>query len=156
MDNDIIIEKVTPYLRNNNELFSKDFSNLFSFSSTKEQYLVILALLDNNIVIISEDVNKTLGSEKSKSDIIVDEGDIDAIERLKDAIKECISDFSEREQKLMKLRFGLDDKRTRTRDEVVSECNVTREIVKRTEMKIKRRFSHCVRSKKLKDFLEGN
>ena len=156
MDNEIIIEKVTQYLRNNNELFSKDFSKLFSFLSTKEQYLVILALLDNNIVIISEDVNKTLGSEKSKSDIIVDEGDIDAIERLKDAIKECISDFSEREQKLMKLRFGLDDKRTRTRDEVVSECNVTREIVKRTEMKIKRRFSHCVRSKKLKDFLEGN
>ena len=60
-----------------------------------------------------------------------------------------------REEKVLKLRFGIEDGRTRTLEEVGKEFNVTRERIRQIEAKALRKLRHPSRSKKLKDFLSG-
>ena len=60
----------------------------------------------------------------------------------------------EREQKVLRLRFGLDDGRPRTLEEVGREFNVTRERIRQIEAKALRKLRHPSRSKKLKDYLD--
>ena len=62
--------------------------------------------------------------------------------------------LTEREQKVLKLRFGLDDGRARTLEEVGKEFDVTRERIRHIEAKALRKLRHPSRSKKLKDYLE--
>ena len=62
--------------------------------------------------------------------------------------------LTEREQKVLRLRFGLDDGRARTLEEVGKEFNVTRERIRQIEAKALRKLRHPSRSKKLKDYLE--
>ena len=62
--------------------------------------------------------------------------------------------LTEREGKVLRLRFGLDDGRQRTLEEVGKEFNVTRERIRQIEAKALRKLRHPSRSKKLKDFLE--
>ena len=62
--------------------------------------------------------------------------------------------LTEREGKVLRLRFGLDDGRQRTLEEVGREFNVTRERIRQIEAKALRKLRHPSRSKKLKDFLE--
>jgi RNA polymerase primary sigma factor len=73
---------------------------------------------------------------------------------LKEQLMEVLDSLTPREQKVLKLRFGLDDGRARTLEEVGKEFDVTRERIRQIEAKALRKLRHPSRSKKLKDFLE--
>jgi RNA polymerase primary sigma factor len=73
---------------------------------------------------------------------------------LKEQVREILSTLTHREQKVLALRFGLEDGRSRTLEEVGREFNVTRERIRQIESKALRKLRHPSRSKKLKDFLE--
>ena len=64
--------------------------------------------------------------------------------------------LTEREEKVLRLRFGLEDGRTRTLEEVGKEFNVTRERIRQIEAKALRKLKHPTRSKRLRDFLENS
>ena len=72
---------------------------------------------------------------------------------LKEHLVEVLSTLTPREEKVLKLRFGIEDGRTRTLEEVGKEFNVTRERIRQIEAKALRKLRHPSRSKKLKDFL---
>ena len=72
---------------------------------------------------------------------------------LKEQLMEVLSTLTPREEKVLRLRFGLEDGRTRTLEEVGKEFNVTRERIRQIEAKALRKLRHPSRSKKLKDFL---
>ncbi len=73
---------------------------------------------------------------------------------LKEQIVEVLTTLTEREQRVLRLRFGLDDGRSRTLEEVGKEFNVTRERIRQIEAKALRKLRHPSRSKKLRDYLE--
>jgi RNA polymerase primary sigma factor len=73
---------------------------------------------------------------------------------LREQLMEVLDTLTEREQKVLKLRFGLEDGRTRTLEEVGKQFDVTRESIRQIEAKALRKLRHPSRSKKLKDFLE--
>lgn len=73
---------------------------------------------------------------------------------LKEQLSEVLSTLTPREEKVLKLRFGLDDGRPRTLEEVGKEFDVTRERIRQIEAKALRKLRHPSRSKKLKDFLD--
>lgn len=77
-----------------------------------------------------------------------------AFSMLKEQLVEVLNTLTDREQKVLKLRFGLDDGRTRTLEEVGREFDVTRERIRQIEAKALRKLRHPSRSKKLKDYLE--
>ena len=72
---------------------------------------------------------------------------------LKEQLMEVLSTLTPREEKVLRLRFGLEDGRTRTLEEVGKEFNVTRERIRQIEAKALRKLRHPSRSKKLRDFL---
>ncbi|CUH93560.1 RNA polymerase sigma factor RpoD [Herbinix luporum] len=73
---------------------------------------------------------------------------------LKEQLVDVLGTLTEREQKVLRLRFGLDDGRARTLEEVGKEFNVTRERIRQIEAKALRKLRHPSRSRKLKDYLE--
>lgn len=73
---------------------------------------------------------------------------------LKEQLVEVLSTLTDREQKVLRLRFGLDDGRARTLEEVGKEFNVTRERIRQIEAKALRKLRHPSRSRKLKDYLD--
>ena len=73
---------------------------------------------------------------------------------LKEQLVEVLGTLTEREQKVLRLRFGLDDGRARTLEEVGREFNVTRERIRQIEAKALRKLRHPSRSRKLKDYLD--
>ena len=73
---------------------------------------------------------------------------------LHEQLMEVLDTLTEREQKVLRLRFGLDDGRPRTLEEVGKEFNVTRERIRQIEAKALRKLRHPSRSKKLKDYLD--
>ncbi len=73
---------------------------------------------------------------------------------LKEQLEEVLGTLTEREQKVLTLRFGLEDGRARTLEEVGKEFNVTRERIRQIEAKALRKLRHPSRSRKLKDYLE--
>ena len=73
---------------------------------------------------------------------------------LKEQLGDVLSTLTEREEKVLRLRFGLEDGRSRTLEEVGKEFNVTRERIRQIEAKALRKLRHPSRSKKLKDFLD--
>ena len=77
-----------------------------------------------------------------------------AFSMLKEQLVDVLSTLTEREQKVLKLRFGLEDGRARTLEEVGKEFDVTRERIRQIEAKALRKLRHPTRSKKLKDYLE--
>ena len=80
--------------------------------------------------------------------------DAAAFTLLKEQLVEVLSTLTEREQKVLRLRFGLDDGRARTLEEVGREFNVTRERIRQIEAKALRKLRHPSRSRKLKDYLD--
>ncbi|WP_170311533.1 RNA polymerase sigma factor RpoD [Vallitalea okinawensis] len=80
--------------------------------------------------------------------------DAAAFTLLKEQLVDVLDTLTEREQKVLRLRFGLDDGRARTLEEVGKEFNVTRERIRQIEAKALRKLRHPSRSKKLKDYLE--
>ena len=102
---------------------------------------------------IGEDEDSHLG------DFIQDENvpvpaDAAAFTLLKEQLDEVLGTLTEREQKVLRLRFGLDDSRARTLEEVGKEFNVTRERIRQIEAKALRKLRHPSRSRKLKDYLD--
>ena len=102
-----------------------------------------------------------IGEEEDShlGDFIQDENvpvpaDAAAFTLLKEQLDEVLGTLTEREQKVLRLRFGLDDSRARTLEEVGKEFNVTRERIRQIEAKALRKLRHPTRSKKLKDYLE--
>jgi len=80
--------------------------------------------------------------------------DAAAFTLLKEQLHEVLGTLTEREQKVLRLRFGLDDGRARTLEEVGKEFNVTRERIRQIEAKALRKLRHPSRSRKLKDYLD--
>lgn len=80
--------------------------------------------------------------------------DAAAYELLKEQLEDVLDTLTEREENVLRLRFGLDDGRTRTLEEVGKVFGVTRERIRQIEAKALRKLRHPSRSKRLKDFLE--
>lgn len=80
--------------------------------------------------------------------------DAAAFTLLREQLEEVLGTLTDREQKVLKLRFGLDDGRARTLEEVGKEFNVTRERIRQIEAKALRKLRHPSRSRKLKDYLD--
>lgn len=102
-----------------------------------------------------------IGEEEDShlGDFIQDENvpipaDAAAFTLLKEQLVEVLDTLTDREQKVLRLRFGLDDGRARTLEEVGKEFSVTRERIRQIEAKALRKLRHPSRSRKLKDFLE--
>ncbi len=102
-----------------------------------------------------------IGEEEDShlGDFIPDEeamspADAAAFSMLKEQLDEVLSTLTEREQKVLRLRFGLDDGRQRTLEEVGQEFDVTRERIRQIEAKALRKLRHPSRSRKLKDYLD--
>ena len=83
-------------------------------------------------------------------------GPADAAARtlLNEAVKQAISELSEREQQVVRLRFGMDDGHVRTLEEVGKEFGVTRERVRQIESKVLAKLRHPIRSQRLRDYLD--
>jgi RNA polymerase primary sigma factor len=99
------------------------------------------------------------GEDFSLSDLIEDEAAIAPSEAaaralLNEAVKEALSELTEREQKVVRLRFGLDDGQMRTLEEVGKEFGVTRERIRQIESKTLAKLRHPMRSSRLRDYLE--
>ncbi len=75
---------------------------------------------------------------------------------LRDQLNEVLDTLTEREQKVLRLRFGMDDGRARTLEEVGKEFQVTRERIRQIEAKAHRRLRHPSKSRKLKDYMDAN
>ncbi|MCL2176914.1 MAG: RNA polymerase sigma factor RpoD [Firmicutes bacterium] len=79
-----------------------------------------------------------------------------AFSQLRDALKKQLDGLTPREDMVLRLRYGLEDGKPRTLEEVGKEFNVTRERIRQIEAKALRKLKHPSRSKKLRDFYEGN
>ncbi len=102
---------------------------------------------------IGEEEDSTLGDFIKDADALAPE-DAASGSMLKEQLMEALDSLSPREQKVLKLRFGLEDGRSRTLEEVGRRFDVTRERIRQIEAKALRRLKHPSKSKKLKDFLE--
>lgn len=102
---------------------------------------------------IGEEEDSHLGDFIPDDDIPAP-ADAAAFTLLKEQLMEVLDTLTDREEKVLRLRFGLDDGRSRTLEEVGREFNVTRERIRQIEAKALRKLRHPSRSKKLRDYLE--
>ena len=102
---------------------------------------------------IGEEEDSHLGDFMQDDNVPVP-ADAAAFTLLKEQLIEVLGTLTEREQKVLRLRFGLDDGRARTLEEVGKEFNVTRERIRQIEAKALRKLRHPSRSRKLKDYLD--
>jgi RNA polymerase primary sigma factor len=102
---------------------------------------------------IGEEEDSHLGDFIQDDNIPVP-ADAAAFTLLKEQLIDVLGTLTDREQKVLRLRFGLDDGRSRTLEEVGKEFNVTRERIRQIEAKALRKLRHPSRSRKLKDYLE--
>ncbi|MBO5034132.1 MAG: RNA polymerase sigma factor RpoD [Oscillospiraceae bacterium] len=101
---------------------------------------------------IGEEEDSHLG-DFVEDDKIVEPSELASYTLLKEQLMEVLDTLTPREEKVLKLRFGLEDGRSRTLEEVGKEFQVTRERIRQIEAKALRKLRHPSRSKKLKDFL---
>ena len=102
---------------------------------------------------VGEEEDSHLGDFLADDDIPAP-SDVASQMLLKEELNEVLGTLSDREAKVLRLRFGLDDGRTRTLEEVGREFKVTRERIRQIEAKALRKLRHPSRSKRLKDFLD--
>ena len=102
---------------------------------------------------IGEEEDSHLGDFIQDDNVLVPQ-DAAAFTLLHEQLMEVLPTLTEREQKVLRLRFGLDDGRPRTLEEVGKQFNVTRERIRQIEAKALRKLRHPSRSKKLKDYLD--
>ncbi|MGP8079390.1 MAG: RNA polymerase sigma factor RpoD, partial [Dehalococcoidales bacterium] len=133
---------------------AEEIGKQLSFSPEKVRKMIKIAQLPISLELpIGDD------SENYLVDFVEDRNAIQPLdnaskESLKDQIREALSTLKPREQKVLKLRYGLDDGRARTLEEVGSEFSVTRERIRQIEAKAIRKLRHPTCSRKLKDYLE--
>ena len=102
---------------------------------------------------IGEEEDSHLGDFIPDTEMMIP-ADAAAFTLLKEQLLEVLGTLTDREQKVLRLRFGLDDGRARTLEEVGKEFQVTRERIRQIEAKALRKLRHPSRSKKLRDYLE--
>jgi len=102
---------------------------------------------------IGEEEDSHLGDFIQDTEMVVP-ADAAAYSLLKEQLMEVLSTLTDREQQVLRLRFGLDDGKARTLEEVGTQFGVTRERIRQIEAKALRKLRHPSRSKKLKDFLD--
>jgi RNA polymerase primary sigma factor len=102
---------------------------------------------------IGEEDDSHLGDFIEDQDVMAP-SDAAAHELLKEQIEDVLDTLTDREENVLRLRFGLDDGRTRTLEEVGKVFGVTRERIRQIEAKALRKLRHPSRSKRLRDFLE--
>ena len=102
---------------------------------------------------IGEEEDSHLGDFIEDKEMMIP-ADAAAYTLLKEQLLEVLDTLTDREQKVLRLRFGLDDGRSRTLEEVGKEFNVTRERIRQIEATALRKLRHPSRSKKLRDYLE--
>lgn len=133
---------------------SKEIGDMMDLPPTKVREIVKVAQLPVSLEApIGEEEDSHLG------DFIEDRNalpPVDAASKqlLKEQIEEVLTALTPREQRVLRLRFGLEDGRSRTLEEVGQEFNVTRERIRQIEAKALRKLRHPSRSRKLKDYLE--
>ena len=101
---------------------------------------------------IGEEDDSHLG-DFIEDDTVLSPADSAAFTMLREELAQALESLTERERQVVKLRFGLEDGRARTLEEVGKEFNVTRERIRQIEAKALRKLRHPTRSKRLKDFL---
>jgi len=132
----------------------KEIGDTMELPATKVREIVKVAQLPVSLEApIGEEEDSHLG------DFIEDRNalpPVDAASKqlLKEQIEEVLTALTPREQRVLRLRFGLEDGRSRTLEEVGQEFNVTRERIRQIEAKALRKLRHPSRSRKLKDYLE--
>ena len=102
---------------------------------------------------IGEEEDSHLG-EFIPDEATMSPADAASYQMLREQVEAVLNSLSERERKVLRLRFGLEDGRTRTLEEVGREFNVTRERIRQIEAKALRKLRHPARSQKLKDYLD--
>lgn len=102
---------------------------------------------------VGEEEDSHLGDFVADSDIPSPQ-DVASQTLLKEEIREVLKTLSDREARVLRLRFGLDDGRTRTLEEVGREFNVTRERIRQIEAKALRKLKHPSRCKRIRDFID--
>ncbi len=103
---------------------------------------------------VGEEKDSTLGDFIPDEETGARPEDAASHELLREQVGEVLDTLNDRERKVLKLRFGLEDGRQRTLEEVGKEFGVTRERIRQIEAKALRKLRHPTRSKKLKDYLE--
>ena len=103
---------------------------------------------------IGEEDDSNLGDFVADNNTVTPEANVEAV-MLREHIDLLLQDLKERERQVIVLRFGLEDGHPRTLEEVGREFNVTRERIRQIEAKALRKLRNPVRSKKIKDFLQG-
>ena len=108
---------------------------------------------------IRQAITRAIAEDSHLGDFIPDDdapapADAASLMLLKEQLNDVLSTLTDREAKVLKLRFGLEDGRSRTLEEVGKEFDVTRERIRQIEAKALRKLRHPSRSKKVKDFLD--
>ena len=122
---------------------------------TKEKVMEIIKIAQEPVSLetpIGEEEDSHLG-DFIPDDDVPEPADAAAFTLLKEQLTDVLDTLTPREEKVLRLRFGLDDGRARTLEEVGKEFNVTRERIRQIEAKALRKLRHPSRSKKLRDFL---
>jgi len=133
---------------------SSEIAKEMEISSDKVREIVKVSRLPISLESsINEEQDSPLGNSIEDRDALPP---IDAAfkQLLKEQIKDVLYTLTPREQRILQLRFGLEDGRSRTLEEVGKEFNVTRERIRQIEAKALRKLRHPSRSRKLKDYLE--
>ena len=157
-----MVETINKLVRISRQLLQEYGREPTSEEIAKEMGITVEKVRESNK--ISQDpvsLETPIGEEEDShlGDFIPDDDvpapvDAAAYSMLKEQLMEVLDTLSDREKKVLMLRFGLEDGRPRTLEEVGKEFNVTRERIRQIEAKALRKLRHPSRSKKLKDYLE--
>jgi RNA polymerase primary sigma factor len=133
---------------------SKEIAKEMEVSSDKVREIVKVSQLPISLESpVGEEEDSALGNSIEDRNAIPP-ADVASKQLLKEQIEDVLSTLTDREKRVLTLRFGLEDGRSRTLEEVGAEFNVTRERIRQIEAKALRKLRHPSRSRKLKDYLE--
>jgi len=157
-----MVETINKLIRISRQLL-QEFGREHTLEEIEEEMDISVEKVREILKIAQEPVSleTPIGEEEDShlGDFIPDEdvpapAEAAAFSMLKEQLIEVLDTLTEREQKVLKLRFGLEDGRARTLEEVGKRFDVTRERIRQIEAKALRKLRHPSRSKKLKDYLE--
>ena len=102
---------------------------------------------------VGDDDDSSLG-DFIQDEMVLSPDEVASAELLKEQVRDVLDSLTPRERKVLELRFGLEDGRSRTLEEVGKDFGVTRERIRQIEAKALRKLKHPTRARKLKDYLE--